>query len=363
MNEAIGRLKNWRIWLGSTVILLIQALMSFNLKFHSESLLLAQPESWLNAASVIFFWYLPAVIAAPLIVAFAPMTRLADMGWLRFIAINTIYILSATLAIQLLAIAILYFGLAQDWGQGSIINMVGYFYRSTPWHADIVLIFALFALGYALDYSQRLRRKELQAERLKLELVSAELQALKSQLNPHFLFNVLNGISGLIRVGRHDDATDSLSDLSTMLRTILENRDTEMVTVKEEMTFIELYLALQKMRFNDKLEVQIDMAEGVSACSIPFMVMQPLVENAIHHGAQMERTGNRIHIMVYKNADKLHFDLINRVPESTGESGFGIGIGNNRARMEKIYGEEYSLQLQALQDRYFKTSLTLPLSA
>ncbi|WP_338292612.1 sensor histidine kinase [Planctobacterium marinum] len=362
MNDAIGRLKNWRILIGSSVILLIQALLSFNLKFHAENIFLQSLDSWLNAAATVFYWYFPAILAAPFLVAFAPLTRANELGWLRFTIFNCLFVVSATLLIQISSMAILHYGLAQDWQQGSFSNMVGYFYRNTPWHADLILIFALFAFGYAFDYSQRLRNKELEEQRLKAELLNAELQTLKSQLNPHFLFNVLNGISGLIRVGRHEDATDSLSDLSVMLRTILENRDTELVTVKDELDFIELYLALQQMRFNDKLEVNINCDNQVLKYKLPFMVMQPLVENAIQHGAQLETAGNVIDIKLFQEKDKLHFEVTNRVPKNTSESGFGIGVGNNRARLERIYGQNYSLELKALPERYFLTSLIIPVN-
>jgi len=360
LKDAIARLKNWRIWLGSTLVLLIQALFSFNLKFHAEHIFLENLDSVFSAAGLIFIWYLPAMIIAPFIVAFAPLTRLKEIGWLTFIIFNSIYILAATILVQLLSLSLLYYGLGQSWQQADLLSMLAYFYRNTPWHADSIMILALFTLGYALDYSQRLRSKEIQAEKLKVELVSAELLALKSQLNPHFLFNVLNGISGLVRVGRSDEATDALSDLSSMLRTILENRDQEMVTVKSELEFIELYLALQKLRFNDKLEIEISAEDNALSILVPFMVMQPLVENAVHHGAQLDKEGNLIKLKLFVLNNMLHFELLNRVPLSSSESGFGIGIGNNKARLEKIYGSDFSLELQELPDRYFLTRLCVP---
>ncbi|MCC2604060.1 sensor histidine kinase [Planctobacterium marinum] len=360
MKDAIARLKNWRIWTGSTLVLLIQALFSFNLKFHAEHIYLQDLNSLFSAAGLIGLWYLPAMMVAPFIVAFAPLTRVQQQGWLVFFVFNGIYVLATTILVQLLSISLLHFTTGQDWQQGDIVGMMAYFYRNTPWHADSIMILALFALGYALDYSQRLRSKEIQAEKLKVELVSAELQALKAQLNPHFLFNVLNGISGLVRVGRSDEATDALSDLSSMLRTILENRDQEMVTVKSELAFIELYLALQQLRFNDKLDVNISAQEDVMAVRVPFMVLQPLVENAIHHGAQLDINGNLIQVKLFIQDNKLHFELLNKVPGTASESGFGIGIGNNRARLEKIYGNDFSLELKALPEQYFLTRLSVP---
>jgi hypothetical protein len=360
LNDSIQRLKDWRIWVGSTLVLSIQALLSFNLQLHTENAFLQAAGEWTGTAGSVFIWYLPSIILAPLLVAFAPMTQLSETGWLRFMLHNAIFILGATFALQLSAITLLHFSLGINWGEPDVIAMINYFYRNTPWHADVLLILALFAMGYSLDFSQRLRRKELQAERLKAELVNAELVALKSQLNPHFLFNVLNGISGLIRIGRNDEATDSLSDLSVMLRTILENRDQELVTVKNEVEFIELYLALQQMRFRDKLAVEINVADDAVALKIPFMVLQPLVENAIQHGAQLEKEGNIINISLTREADRLTFELLNRVPQKESESGFGIGIGNNRERLNKIYGDAYSLELEPQPDRYYLTTLTIP---
>lgn len=360
LNDALNRLKDWRIWVGSTLVLTLQALLSFNLQLHADDMFLQSSDALLSTASVVLFWYLPSIVMAPIIVAFSPMNRLLEMGWPRFFLSNSIFILASTFAIQLCAMSLLYFGIGLDWGMPNFVGMVSHFYRTTPWHADVLLVFALFAMGYSLDYSQRLKEKDLQAERLKVELVNAELMALKSQLNPHFLFNVLNGISGLIRTQRNDEATDSLSDLSAMLRTILENRDQDMVSVKNEVEFIELYLALQSMRFRDKLNVQIAMADEVAMLKIPFMVLQPLVENAIQHGAQLEKEGNMIRISLTRVGDRLIFELQNRIPEKATEGGFGIGIGNNRQRLARIYGDNYRLDLEPQPDRYYLTRLTIP---
>lgn len=360
MNDAIKRLKDWRIWLGSTLVLSFQALLSFNLQLHSGNRLLHSSGEWINEAGTVFLWYLPAILLAPLLVALAPVTRFSENSWLSFTVQNIIFVLAATFAIQLSAMSLMYFGLQNSFGQPDFLATINYFYRNTPWHADVLLVIALFALGYSLDFSTRLRAKELQAQRLKTDLVNAELTALKSQLNPHFLFNVLNGISGLIRTGRNDEATDSLSDLSQMLRTILENRDQDLVSVKNEVAFIELYLALQKMRFRDKLQVDIQVDEQALPLKIPFMVLQPLVENAIQHGAQLEQDGNLIKLTVTRREEQLQIELFNRVPEKEAQGGFGIGIGNNRKRLNRIYQNAYSLELLPQPDRYYLTRLVIP---
>ncbi len=308
----------------------------------------------------VLLWYLPAIVAAPFIVALAPLTRLAGLGWGKFIGFNVVLLIGAMLTLQLSAITLTYIVFGMDWGMPNIFAMINYFYRATPWHADLILVFGLFAVGYSLDYSSRLRVQEVKAAKLQTALVNAELQALKSQLNPHFLFNVLNGISGLIRSDRNDEATDALSDLSAMLRTILENRNQEMVPVKKELAFIENYLALQQMRFRDKLQVEISVEDDVLPLKVPFMLMQPLVENAIHHGAQLETGGNLVKIHLQKQEDKLLFTLINKVPEKSSEGGFGIGIGNNKERLRKIYGGNFQLDLTAMDDRYYKTRLLIP---
>lgn len=334
-------------------------MISLNMQYQVDGVSLQDANSVWNLL-IVLIWYMPAIIAAPFIVAYSPLTKLKRLGWVRFLATNSVLILGSTLALQIAAMIILYFFFDRSWGTDSVFSMIGYFYRSTPWHADILLIFGLFAMGYSLDYSQKLRQAEIKSLKLQTELVNAELQALKSQLNPHFLFNVLNGISGLIRSERNIEATDSLSDLSAMLRTILENRNQEMVTVKNELEFIESYLALQQMRFRDKLTVNINASEEVLQVKIPFMVLQPLVENAIHHGCTMERDGNIVSIVMTKVENNLLFTLTNRVPEHSLEGGFGIGIGNNKERLEKIYGDQFELTLRELPERYFETTLLIP---
>lgn len=363
MSEALYRLKDWRIWLGSTLVLLIQALISVNLMLHTGTSELGSTESSLSGISSIIIWYLPLIVAAPFCVAYAPMTSLGECGWFKFTVFNIVIVLGVTLAMQLMAISLLFFVVGESWGHASFLSMVNFFYSSTPWHADLLLVIGLFALGYSLDYASRLRQAEIQSERLRAELIGAELAALKSQLNPHFLFNVLNGVSGLIRSNRNEEATDALSDLSSMLRTILENRNEDMVSIKNEVAFIECYLALQGMRFRDKLTIQIHVEEAAKNLQVPFMVLQPLVENAIQHGSQMEKEGNLVTINIKKNMDSICFELTNRVPQETQQAGFGVGIGNNRERLQKIYGTDYSLELQPQPERYFKTTLTIPAGA
>lgn len=360
MNKATSRLLDWRLWAGSTALLGLQVIISINLRYQADGVSAnSESELWQKIMPLII-WYLPVIISAPFIVAYAPMTRLKTLGWPQFILTNSILVIGATLALQVTAIGLLFMLFDNHWGMNSIISMISYYYTSTPWHADLLLVFGLFAMGYSLDYAQRLGTEEVHSAKLKTELVNAELQALKSQLNPHFLFNVLNGISGLVRSRRNDEATDALSDLSSMLRSILENRNQEMVAVSNELELINNYLALQQMRFRDKLKYKVIASEEVLRLKIPFMVLQPLVENAIHHGAQMERDDNLVTLHLYKSGADLEFVLTNRMPQKAQQGGFGIGIGTNRERLQKIYGDKFELQLNTLPDRYFETKLKIP---
>ncbi len=154
-------------------------------------------------------------------------------------------------------------------------------------HLELLIYSATLGLGYAINYYNRFREREMRATQLESQLAQAQLQALKMQLHPHFLFNTLNGIAGLVRDNRNKAAVDMLAGLSDLLRYTLENAGRQEVPLGEELEFLELYLNIQQMRFSDRLKVEMSVAPDTLGALVPNLILQPLVENAIRHGVAL----------------------------------------------------------------------------
>ena len=137
---------------------------------------------------------------------------------------------------------------------------------------------------YALDYYRKYREREFLASRLEAQLAQAQLDSLRMQLHPHFLFNTLNSIVGLVRDNKNSAAVSMLVGLSDLLRHALEHSAQHEVELREELNFIKLYLKIQEMRFSDRLQIEFDIDPATTKALVPNLILQPLTENALRHG-------------------------------------------------------------------------------
>lgn len=231
----------------------------------------------------------------------------------------------------------------------------------SPLHIDFLIYLSVFCTGYAITYYTRAKQHAVKNELLAKQLLEIELQSLRSQLNPHFLFNTLNTVASLIRLDEKNKAVKALSELSQMLRKVLENQNHQLIPLSQEIEFIESYLTIQKMRFEDKLHTTVCLSGNLHDCQIPFMLLQPLVENAVQHGSQLESNQNKLTLKVTCDDEQLSVVLINKISQTDEHQGFGIGITNCRQRLDKIYPKRYTLNLNEIDNDYFETRLTLPI--
>jgi len=205
-------------------------------------------------------------------------------------------------------------------------------------------------LGWSLLYFsingwislERERRRAAEAEGL---AQSARLQALQSQLQPHFLFNTLNGISALVVDGRHDAAISMISRLSDFLRFSLQTSDTPQIPVASEMVFIRHYLDIQKIRFGDRLTFRLDVAPEALSALVPTLLLQPLVENAVQHGILPHREGGSVTIKVHTDARTLKLRIEDDGPgfRTSPMPPFGVGLSNTARRLDELYGDQAKL--------------------
>lgn len=189
------------------------------------------------------------------------------------------------------------------------------------------------------------------AAELSERLVQAELDTLKAQLQPHFLFNTHNALAGLIRSKQDAAALDLLASLSDFLRYVLENRKRSAVPLARELAFARKYVDIQKVRFGDRLRIEWLIEEGCEQLLVPPLILQPLVENAVHHGVSARRDDNLVRVRATRRGETLEVEIINNTGgEVCDHEGFGIGLVNVHGRLDRLYGADYSLDLELIGD-------------
>lgn len=241
---------------------------------------------------------------------------------------------------------------AQKFEPRSLHNLVEGFYifAEIIWNYIIIL-----AAAHAYEYFKRARDQELE---LQQALATSELQALKSQLHPHFLFNTLQGISALIDTEKERAKTMVLK-VSSLLRAVLQYGTSDLITLDEELKLIEDYLALQKMRLENRLELCWDIHPDTRQLLVPQLILQPLVENAILHGVACCRGGGWIQVMSRRAEGILQIQIRNSVG-GRGRAGAGVGLQNTKARLKHLYADEAAFSFDLGSDGVAIATLTLP---
>jgi two-component system, LytTR family, sensor kinase len=241
---------------------------------------------------------------------------------------------------------------AQKFDQRSLHALVTGFYvfAEIIWNYIIVL-----AAAHAYEYFKRSRDQELQ---LQQALATSELQALKSQLHPHFLFNTLQGISALIDTEK-EPAKAMVLKVSNLLRTALQCGSSDVISLDEELKFVDDYLGIEKMRLEDRLEVRWRIDSATRQLLVPQLIMQPLVENAIFHGVACCRGGGWIEISSRRAGGMLEIAIRNSVGGKR-QAGMGLGLHNVRARLKHLYEDEATLGFDQGSDGVAIATLALP---
>ncbi len=230
---------------------------------------------------------------------------------------------------------------------------------------DFFIYWAILGVGYAFDYRERYRERESVAAQLKAQLAQAQLESLKMQLHPHFLFNTLHTIAGLVRGNEKVPAVNMIAGLSDLLRRALDNADEQEVPLREELKFIELYLDIQKARFADRLTVRMDVAPDALDALVPNLILQPLVENAIRHGVSLNDSAGVIVINAYCDGDRrLRLSVCDDGPGLQSgwrmEQSEGIGLTNTCERLKHLYGTEHRFELRNGETGGMTVSIAIP---
>jgi len=213
------------------------------------------------------------------------------------------------------------------------------------WLVYVFLYFIWLTIYLAVHEFRRRRAAEVHALRLELVAQEAQLRGLRAQLNPHFLFNCLNGLRELI-VEDPKRAQSMVTQLSALLRYALESDQNEQVPLEDEILAVKDYLALEALRFEERLKVEWAIAPESSKIPVPPMLLQTLVENALKHGISRRPEGGQIFIKTTVRDSRLQLEVINsgEVPQQPSEN--GIGLKNARSRLQLLYGDQATIILE-----------------
>ena len=221
-----------------------------------------------------------------------------------------------------------------------------------------------FVVGGCLLAHLYLRSQEekLRSSELEKQLSAAQLHALQMQIDPHFLFNTLNSLAALVKFDQKEEALETLANLNSLLRTTLASSSPAKVALSKEVRMIESYLAIEQVRFADRLTVALRVDPEALRGLVPCFLLQPLVENAIRHGiaqctgdgiveASAQRTGEHLHLYVRDNGPGV---------DTRGKKGHGIGLKNTRERLSYFYRDDYDMSARPMAEGGFEVFISIP---
>jgi signal transduction histidine kinase len=225
---------------------------------------------------------------------------------------------------------------------------------------DLPLYAALLGLAYLLEYYARFRERELAASELGRQLAEAQLQALRMQLNPHFLFNAMNSIAMLVRGQRNPEAVRMLAGLSDLLRSVLEEKPLPEVPLRDELQFLERYLEIERVRCADRLRVRVNVEPELLDASVPNLILQPLVENAIKHGVARRSQATLVQIGAERRNGTVVLTVRDDGPGVQPGGREGVGLRNTRARLARMYGSDQRMELAGGEEGGAVATIELP---
>jgi len=318
------------------ILYFIAILLALNNFIYNRSM--GRPISLHDAAWWPFFYYSVWILLTGLILVFTMRLQRAKIGlWPRL----------AAHAMFSLVIIALYVAACVPFRQVPVNDLwneprfTWHFFRTfylqgAQW--NLWMYSFIVGLSYGIEYYFSAREGRVRAADLEYHLARAELQVLKNQLQPHFLFNTLNSISALM-YKNVDAADDMIGDLSALLRLGLESTGTQEVALRNELDSLKLYVNIQRIRFQDRLTVEMNIAPESLDAYVPHLILQPIVENAIRHGVSKRADAGVVTITSNVDDGRLRLRVSDNGPgrAADAEHKEGIGLKNTRARLQKLY--------------------------
>jgi signal transduction histidine kinase len=319
---------------------------------------------WMRFVGSFSEWLLWGFFTPP-VLAFVWRTPLGRASWRRRLPLHLVAGILTPSLFVLLAQVVRTF-LSGALAEPELVQPLtpGYFFR---WYVSALFAYVdVVFVGHLVHYSRESKAKDLKASQLEGQLAQAQLQVLRMQLHPHFLFNTLHTISALM----HKDlkaADRMLALLGDLLRDSLEKVGAQVVPLKQELEFLDRYLEIEKTRFRDRLSVQMDVDPETLDAEIPNLILQPLLENAIRHGIARRAEGGRIEIDAHAQDGMLVLRVRDDGPGLPSDTEMaargGVGLANSQARLEQLYGPAHRFELRNRTHGGLEITLALPLRA
>lgn len=351
---ALPRARTWALAFGFWTLLALSYALSAGLSALNEG----RDPSWLRvltwSAADYYLW----MLLAPTIGWLG--RRSAGRGWLRLLALQVPASLAMVLA-QTIVQLLIFWNICGP-GRMPVTTFGGFFHMELiyKFQQGLVAYWVILAVLRGMESRRHLRDERLRRTQLETQLAQAELQALRMQLQPHFLFNTLNAISALA-LADPLQARLMIARLSDFLRLTLEESHAPQVPLARELEFLSCYLGIQQVRFQDRLSTQLDVTDDTLGASVPNLILQPLVENALRHGLHDKPGAGRLRVSSRRLGERLHLCVdddgvglpINGATE-------GIGLGNTRSRLRMLFGDAAQLHLVSLPGGGTRAEVQLP---
>ena len=301
-------------------------------------------------ATTLIWWvlgmylWIPATLVVIWLVRWFPIRRRSWYRTVPFHAIAAVW--------NSLLMASLHTGLRYGWTTlvlGAEFNYLQTLSRvfSGSLGVDCMLYLTILAGVHAFRFHNESKQRMIEAMDLKAKLAEVQLQALKMQLHPHFLFNAFHTVSMLIRQRREEEAINMVAGLGTLLRYVLDNAFEQKVSFRQEVKLLNHYLDVERIRFRDRLEVDMQIEADVYNAAVPNILLQPLVENAIRHGIVPGSNKGRIEILARRESTnlriKIHDNGVGLPANWEAKNQTGIGLANTRLRLERLYPEKHHI--------------------
>jgi len=227
---------------------------------------------------------------------------------------------------------------------------------------SLTTMFVWTSIYFIMLYNTKLQGEHEMLLRAQTAAKDAQLQMLRYQLNPHFMFNTMNAISTLIYKNENETANEMIDKLCEFFRYSLDKNDKSKTTLQKELELIDLYLSIEKVRFANRLNIEIDVCKTVLDCQVPSMLLQPLVENAIKYAIELRKSGGKIRIMANRVDERLIIQVADNGQETQIKvsDGFGIGMSNTKARLNAMFSGDYHVDITATDEGGTMVSISIP---
>ncbi|MFC5581421.1 sensor histidine kinase [Rhodanobacter terrae] len=346
--------RTWALAFGFWTLLALSYALSGGLASISEG----YPPGWLRALAwnLSNFWLW--MLLVPLVSWLGRQGT--GRGWGRFCLVH-VPAAPAVALLQMLAHLVVFWSLC---GPGRMpVHTLGQYLRmefAYSFHLAVLTYWIILVVLRGLESRRHLRGERLRRTQLETQLAQSQLQALRMQLQPHFLFNTLNAISALA-LADPLQARLMIARLSDFLRLTLEERHAPQVPLSRELDFLGCYLDIQQVRFQDRLSTELDVADDTLAAAVPNLILQPLVENALRHGLQDKPGAGILRVSTRRDGEQLQLrvddDGLGLPPQGAPE---GIGLGNTRSRLHMLFGDLARLELAPLAGGGTRAEVRLP---